>query len=192
MTLDDVQVTEAPRHREGFFTRRIDYRRRPRKNGSTPYLYQDFLCASASVARTSSAPQDGLSNEVIPNHFFNGRIGIQLLPGLEIRRLVEREPAKQQARLTDRPFIEIHDIRRPGPLLLVRYERHHEGKRLPDAAAIGQLERPQTLVWSRQNLAHHRERVEIEERIPVRFRAPQLLGKAAVRGNLIRHQHRPI
>jgi len=50
--------------------------------------------AETFAGHWSSAAQQRLADEVIANHFFNGRIGIQLLPELDVTRFVQRAAAE--------------------------------------------------------------------------------------------------
>src|SRR5688572_2478024 len=88
-----------------------------------------------------------------------------------------------------RPVVVVHHVGLVGPRLLVGDEWEQEGDRFPDAAAIRKLEAPEIIVWSRQDLAYRRHRIQVEQRIAIRFGAAELFRETAVRCDLVRHQH---
>ena len=56
------------------------------------------LAREASIRRRRLDPEQRLTDEEVPDHLVDLRIGPQLRPQLEVARLLERQPREQQAR----------------------------------------------------------------------------------------------
>src|SRR5205085_3690760 len=134
-------------------------------------------------------PKHGLSYEEIPNHFLDRRVRGQTLPELQVFGATEGEAREQETALAHRPLAVVHHVGPERPTLLVANERHNELQSLANPATVGQLERPEFIFRRREYLADGRQRFEVEERVAVRLRAPQLLWEAPVRRKLVRHEH---
>src|SRR5262245_1922747 len=90
--------------------------------------------------------------------------------------------------MTHWPFPVIHYVWLKRPALLVPDVWRHKFHRLPHPAPVREFERPEILLRSGQDLADRRHRVEVEDRIAVRLRAPHLLRETAVGCHLVWNQ----
>jgi len=104
---------------------------------------------------------------------------------------VKGQPAEQQRRVTDRPLVEVHDVRRFRPGALVLDERVHERDRLSHPAPVRRGVRPEIAHRCGQDLCQHSHQVELEQRVTVGLGARELAREAAIGGHLTRDEDVP-
>src|SRR5260221_4638428 len=142
------------------------------------------LWVSSNMSRD---PENRLPDEIVPHDLFHLRVRGQRLPQRDVIGLAEGEAAEEEAGLAHRPLRVVHDVRGLRPRLLVADVRDHVGQGAAQPASVRKRERPEIVVFRPQRLGDTGHGLEVEERVAVRFRAPQLLREASVRRDLAGH-----
>src|SRR6266508_3662773 len=88
-------------------------------------------------------PQNWLADEEVADDFLDIGVGGQGTPEVDVIVAVEREAGKQQARVTHRPRVGIHQLGRVRPPFAIPNVRSRERPGSAHAAAVGQLEAPE-------------------------------------------------
>src|SRR5687767_6984276 len=92
-------------------------------------------------------PEQGLRDRNIALHFRVRRIGLQSFPKVEVPLLAQRETREEEGRLPRGPAFPRLDVWLVGPLGFVGEVGIEERHRLADAAAVGELELPEVVLW---------------------------------------------
>src|SRR5580692_1113226 len=112
-----------------------------RESSARPLSFRLQTWVPISFA-SSLQPQDRLADGMIADHFGNGGIRIEALPGVKISLLAVGEAGKQKTWLAHRQIVEVLYVMPIGPQTFVTNERQHETKAGFKAAHISEFVGP--------------------------------------------------